>query len=537
MKIKIEGILKASEDIVEKVLSVRGLPLSWLTAGKESLLDGATMRNFKAGWDLLEKHQEGRTVIIIDNDADGITSFATMYQWLKLTYPKMDVSYVMALGKTHGIVNKIMPDPADYDLLIIPDASSSEIDKHQRLHEQGIDILVLDHHEVEQLENPYAVIINPHHPECPYENKGLSGVGVVYKFIETIDQICGDDNHTQFLDLVATGMVADVMSMKPMENKALINLGLANVQNPYIAAYLKADGRIKDKPFTPMVVGWYLAPQINALIRMGTVEDKLELCQAMIGEIDPEVVVAKIISIKGKQDRKKEPIFTRVVMDLQRAEKDTKNILVGTLPKHSPNPLTGLIAGQLSGAYQKPVLLGRVLDDGSFGGSLRSINGSSVENLKDFCEESGLFNWVAGHQAAAGFNLPAENVDKFIEYAEKNLPKVEKYFTVWTMDGDKALIVSQMNELEAHYGNGFEEILIYDEVYATKENTAIIGAKQNVFKVTGPGMDYLKFRHSTGLPQLPRVLGIVGTPNENEWNGMVTPQLFIKDWIEKELDL
>lgn len=443
----------------------------------------------------------------------------------------------MAEGKTHGIIEAVLPPINDYDLLIIPDASSSETKKHKKLYEQGKEILILDHHECEDTTEEYAVIINPHHPKCTYPNKDLSGVGVVYKFIEAIDKLIGVDNHTQFLDLVATGMVADVMSVRSMENKALINMGLNNIVNPYIKAYLKADGRVKGKPFTPNVISFYLAPQINALIRMGTLEEKLELCAAMIGAIDAEFVVAKIISIKGKQDRKKDPVFTRIVMDMQKVDRDKNKVLIGELPKHTPTSLTGLIAGQMAGAYEKPTLLGRHLDDGSFSGSIRSISGSSIENFKDFCEESGLFNWVAGHQAACGFSLPAENIDKFITYSEQYLPPTERYYSAWTIEGNKGEIIRQLAELDNHYGTDFKEILIYDEVYLTDDNVAILGANQNTVKITGSDMDYIRFRYVKEVPEPKQILGIVGTPNENHFNGTVTPQLFIKDWVVKKLEL
>lgn len=396
MNIKIEGVLDSEKNVVEQLLTIRGLDQEWLNAGPKDLHDGSLMRNFKEGYELLKKHKNGRIVILIDNDTDGITSAAVMLLWLQKTYPQMEIDYVIAAGKTHGIIFDVLPPVEDYDLLIIPDASSSEIEKHKILKEQGKDILILDHHEVEQEENEFAVVINPYHPQCAYPNKGLSGVGVVYKFIEAIDHILQVDNHTEYLDLVATGMVADMIPMTDMETKALVNMGMEVINNPYIIAYLKADGRIKGKPFTPTIVSFYLAPQINAVIRMGTVEDKIELFKAVIGEIESEYVVANIISIKGKQDRGKEPIVTRIVMDLQKSGRDKEKIIFAEVPKRTPSSLTGLIAGQLANLYQRPAIVGRTKEDGNFVGSARSINGSSVENLKDFSEGSGLFNFVAG---------------------------------------------------------------------------------------------------------------------------------------------
>ena len=537
MNIKIEGRLNSNTDVVKQLLEIRGLDENWLTADETYLNDGTLMRNFQAGYDLLEKHKNNNVIILIDNDTDGITSAATIYQWLSATYPNMNLDYKIAEGKTHGIIFPILPDSSEYQLLIIPDASSSEVDKHKILAEQGIDILILDHHEISQLDNPYAVVINPHHPECPYPNKTLSGVGVVYKFIEAIDKLNGVDNHTKYLDLVATGLVADVMSMRDLENKALINLGVAQINNPYIKAYLKADGRIKDKPFTPTIVGFYLAPQINALIRMGTTEDKIELFKAMIGEIDAEYVVASIISIKRKQDGAKEPIVTRIVMDLQKSGRDKNKVILAEVPKRTPSALTGLIAGQLASLYQKPVLLGRVNDDGNFVGSARSINGSSVADLKDFSEASGLFNFVAGHQAAHGLSIPADKVEEYLEYAEANLPKFEKFYSVFICEGDKSAVIAQLENLDSHYGPGFEEILLYDELYLMPGMAQIIGAKNNTLRIQTDELTYIKFRHKGDIPQDNKMLKIVGKPNMNYFNGMATAQIFLEDWEEGDLVL
>lgn len=143
MNIRFNGTLNSNEDVLEKILDFHGLSREWLKAGKESLYDGSQMRNFNEAFQLLEKHALNKVVILIDNDTDGFTSAATIFQWLKITYPNMQISYAVGEGKVHGIIEDTLPKEK-YDLLIIPDASSSEIDKHKMLVEQGIDILILD---------------------------------------------------------------------------------------------------------------------------------------------------------------------------------------------------------------------------------------------------------------------------------------------------------------------------------------------------------------------------------------------------------
>ena len=113
--------------------------------------------------------------------------------------------------------------------------------------DKGINILILDHHEFDLSNGEYATIINPQHPDCPYANKSISGTGVTYKFIEGVDTNEGVDFHSENIDLVAIATVADVMDSGTMDNKAIINIGLDKVTNPYFQAYHKITKRISDK--------------------------------------------------------------------------------------------------------------------------------------------------------------------------------------------------------------------------------------------------------------------------------------------------
>ena len=537
MNIKTEGILDVYKDPVETILKLRNLDTKWLNADESNLYDGHLLRNFNEGKELLYKHQNGRVVIIVDQDTDGYTSAATMYLWLQENFPNMELQYVVAEGKTHGIIFPILPPSTEYDLLIIPDASSSEKDKHKKLAAESIDILILDHHEITEVDNPYAIVINPHHPECEYPNKNLSGVGVVYKFIEAVDDDNDVDNHSKYLDLVATGLVADVMQITNLENKAIVNIGTKQVNNPYLQAYFKADGRLKNKSFDATAIGFYIAPAINALIRMGTVEEKTNLFRALIGDIDAEYTVAQIISLKGKQDRGKEPVVTRIVMNLQKEGRDNNKLIFAETPKNTISTVTGLIAGQLAGMYKKPVLLGRLHEDGFYSGSARSINKSSVENLKDFCEESGLFEFVAGHQAAFGWKLHKDKVEAFLNYAETNLPPFEQYYSVFQMANDKGAIITQLEELKEHYGPGFDDILLYDEFYLNEDMAQLIGAKNNTLRIQTDELTYIGFKYKGEIPEEGKIIRIVGKPNINYYNGQSIPQIIITDFETVDLVL
>jgi single-stranded-DNA-specific exonuclease len=285
-----------------------------------------------------------------------------------------------------------------------------------------------------------------------------------------------------------------------------------------------------------------MAPPINALIRIGEVDNKHDLFSALVGEIEPRTVTADILKIKGKQDRAKEPIVNKIAFELAKSGLDKNKIILGQIPDYAHKSITGLIAGQMANMYNKPTLLGRPDNKGNWFGSARSLNNSNVENLKDFCEESGLFNWVAGHQAAFGWSIPVENIEKFRAYAEEKLPKVEKiYYATFghKIDEDLVAAIPKLNELNEHAGPGFEEVLIYTRIDFIPSSANLIGKKANVLTLTDhkTGLEFIKFRFNDEIPERAMTMKIVGKPNINEWQGVKKPQIIIEDYEFVELEL
>jgi single-stranded-DNA-specific exonuclease len=142
-----------------------------------------------------------------------------------------NVLYRIHTGKQHGIIPTSIPE--DVKLVIAPDSSSNDHDEHKELFEKGIDVLVIDHHEADAV-SEYACVIN--NQLCDYPTKSLSGVGMVYKFCSYIDELLNADYADQFLDLVALGMVADMMDLRDFETRHLITQGLSQIRNPYFKA-------------------------------------------------------------------------------------------------------------------------------------------------------------------------------------------------------------------------------------------------------------------------------------------------------------
>ena len=144
----------------------------------------------------------------------------------------------------------------------------SELQKlYDELKECGKTVIVLDHHEAEKTSED-AIVIN--NQLSNYPNKFLSGVGVTWQFCRYIDKIMNNSKANEYLDLVALGMVADMMDLKDFETRHLVTLGLKQIRNPYLKGMVsKQSFQLRDG-ITPFGIAFYIAPYVNATIRVGS---------------------------------------------------------------------------------------------------------------------------------------------------------------------------------------------------------------------------------------------------------------------------
>ena len=271
---------------VERVLSNRGIMPSeikhYLHTTDEDILSPTLIANIDAGVKMLVRHiaQNDRVLLQIDSDCDGYTSAAVLMNYLNCLFPSFvqnNIIYRIHTGKQHGIILDTIP--ADVKLVIAPDSSSNDYEEHAALAAKGVDVLVIDHHEAEKVSENACIINNQ---LCDYPTKSLSGVGMVYKFCSRIDEFMNVDYADQFLDLVALGLIADMMDLRDFETRHLITRGLENIRNPYFHGMIKKNEFSLRDGVTPIGVAFYIAPYVNATIRMGDFDEKMMLFESML---------------------------------------------------------------------------------------------------------------------------------------------------------------------------------------------------------------------------------------------------------------
>ena len=516
--------------------------------------------------------------VLVDCDCDGYTSSAIMINYiydLKDTdYVQNKVEWFLHEGKQHGLSDAMdWIEAIGPDLVIIPDAGSNDIEQLRKLENKGIDVIILDHHEVEEgnfwfESHPHLLLINS---QCyQYPNKDLSGAGVVYQFCRMVSRVRGlEDKHIEdwYLDLVALGLTGDMMSLRSFETRRLISKGLdpACIHNPFIyEMWQKNMFKLTENP-TSWGATFYIVPLVNAITRSGTLDEKelifksmLKFCAFVevpstkrghkVGEIERVVnqAVRTCTNVKNRQTRAEDAGFelvTHLIKDNNMM--DHKVLLFQLEPGQIQPEIRGLIANKLMARYQRPccMLTKRVDEDGSitYEGSARGCDKVGVTEFKDICAATQVCEYTIGHQGAFGLGLREENIDTFIKRTDKTLEDMSSepiYYVdyIWRAQEVDPTTIIEIAEMAEFWGKDCDEALVAiqglqitsDMIQMMASNTVKITLPHNVslIKFRMPDEEYNKLVSEKGYIEI----DAVGTCNINEWNGNRYAQILLQDY-------
>ena len=556
---------------VEQVLHNRGIKLEDMDRFKypsqNDIVDPLELKNMHEGVQMLMKHvgQNDKIFIQVDSDCDGYTSSAILINYLNCLFPhfvQTKISYRIHDGKQHGLLTETIPE--DVKLVIAPDSSSNDYEQHEELHNRGVDVLVLDHHEAEKY-SEYACVIN--NQMCDYPTKSLSGAGVVYKFCCYMDELLGTTYADDYVDLATAGIIADVMPLKDFEIRQIILKGMQGFRNPLLKTMVAEDNfHFQGKALTPFNIAWYIAPYINAITRSGTQSEKQVVFESMIeflayktipstkrgckGQFETRVeqAVRTCKNVKNRQTKSKDNAMDAVLKTIENENLLENKILAIRLdPKYAADKnLTGLIANGLLDTYCRPILiLNKVEEDGKvkWQGSGRGYDKANLGSLRDLLEQSGLVDYAQGHAMAFGVSFPEENYDALVQYvneAYKDFDCAPIYSVDLIWDGAKDLSSRAFSEIadeEKIWGKGVEDPLI------AIENLRIYGKQLRLFGLDkgkptlniqlDDGSSLVKFKSSEEEYELLHsdlgyvIINAVGTCTRSNWG---IPQFMITDY-------
>jgi len=571
-----------------------------LHVGSHNINRWSDLNDIYEGIEMYRDHIEkgGHIHIRIDPDCDGSTSFTHLYNYTLKNFG-VKCTYNTASGKQHGINVKELKNLEYFDdigLFIFPDGGTYDYEAQEELTKLGKNVLILDHHspeEDEEFKKTEAIVINPQLDNYP--NKTLSGVGIVHKFLEGVDELCGFNDSRHYLDLVALGCTADNMDLRDLETRYYVLEGIKQMKNDqerrqndlpiigneFIQEIIKSkeEGRIKRINITS--IGWEIAPLLNGMARAGKTEEKMDMFKALIGEKDdryyqprrkhkeddkPEKVLETLqqnmvrtcTSVKGRQDRSKAKSVEIMEEKIEEKGLNKNKVLIVDGTGILDSTQTGLVANGLANKYKKPciILKKREDEENVYGGSGRNCNMSPIEDLKKFMTNTGNMEWVRGHKGAFGFSIKTEELFKINDTLEEMLKDVIMEDT-FLVDYEipigrlpKEQII-EVGKLEDVWGNTLQEpTFALTNIKLDVADIQLMGKKRNIVKFRKNDINFIKFyanedvlndmkmKSKVGFGKSPKVvlMDIIGTFTTNEYMDNIYPQINIVSYNVKRCD-
>lgn len=508
----------------------------------EDLHDPSDMLDLdRAAERILKAVERGERIFVQgDYDVDGITSTFLLYSVLLELGAQAEYRIPHRIRDGYGLSVDAIADAKrrGCTLVVTVDCGITANEAVDAAREQGIDVVVTDHHEPPAvLPSAYAVV-NPLRPGCPYPFKSLAGVGVTFKLVERLlEGRGGIERARDHLDVVALGTIADVVPLVG-ENRVLARLGLDRLnlgRRLGLRALVDVAG-LAGRRITSSQVAFVLAPRINAAGRMGNAEQGLRLLLAR----DAGEARDCAQSLEEENDRRRRYDESALVEAAERVATELDWPRCGSilLWSESWHPgVIGIVASRLVERYQRPALL--VALDGERGrGSGRSLPGLDLTRLLDGCTD--LLVAHGGHAFAAGFtverrHLPAlrerfESLVRTSHRPEDFVPRLDVDTDVRAGECDLDLI--EWIERMAPHGldNGEPVFQMRD---ARFENVITVGGGKHVrFNASDASgsVEAIGFGMGERATELKRAGrgDLAFVPTRNEWMGDSRVQLKLK---------
>ncbi len=359
-----------------------------------------------------------------DFDVDGQTATTLLYEGLKDLGANV-IYYIPVRSKeSHGIKLSSLKEflKNEIDILLTCDTGISENESVHYANEQGIDVLITDHHTLPTVLPDALAKVNPQRLPETHPLRTLSGVGVAYKLIEWIYHLHGNpDGSKRLLDLVALGTVADVAILTG-DNRYLVQSGLALLQYPERIGLQEVykNRKLQNGEITETHIGFYLAPLLNALGRLSDANPIVEFLTTK------DLQKAKVFAAQLENINERRKLITEQITQAIFSKFDQSKELQNqpSIIMHHPDweaGVLGIVANRLVETYQKPTILLTGNEGIGYFGSARSIEGLNI--IQAIQSNAAFLKHFGGHAMAAGLSMDPEQLTIFQDSFNKTVLK------------------------------------------------------------------------------------------------------------------
>lgn len=551
---KLEALILANRDIVDpKVVD------SFINPTLEKLHDPFLLKDMEKAIDLIiETMENGESIRIFgDYDQDGISSTMTLLDGLLYFYDDISYDIPDRVIDGYGISDRMIDRAieANVSLVITCDNGISAIDQVKKLKENGIKVIVTDHHQVSKKEDgewveqilPQAdCVINPKRLDNTYPFDDLCGAGVAFKLIQALYQRLDGDMEYLYglLEYVAMGTVCDVVSLTD-ENRIFVREGLKRINNTEkLAIRALVEENSWNREVSAYTLGFIIGPCMNATGRLSTA--KLAIDMLMEDDIEKIRTYAKKLVSLNNERKELTSIGLEKTLEIIKGKKYYNDDIIIVDVENIEESICGIIAGRIKEKFNKPtIIMTESSQDGILKGSGRSIEAYNI--YKEVFEIKDILESFGGHPMACGLSIKSEKVDDFRQKLnDKSKLKKDDFVNIINIDAqipiDKLSLefAESLQRLEP-FGKDNPKAKFADKNLFIK-NINMIGKNNNTMKMilnkNGRDIEAIKFNAQKDYKYLSDKFkaNIIGNridavfyPDINEFNGRRNLQVKLID--------
>lgn len=551
---KLEALILANRDIVDpKVVD------SFINPTLEKLHDPFLLKDMEKAIDLIiETMENGESIRIFgDYDQDGISSTMTLLDGLLYFYDDISYDIPDRVIDGYGISDRMIDRAieANVSLVITCDNGISAIDQVKKLKENGIKVIVTDHHQVSKKEDgewveqilPQAdCVINPKRLDNTYPFDDLCGAGVAFKLIQALYQRLDGDMEYLYglLEYVAMGTVCDVVSLTD-ENRIFVREGLKRINNTEkLAIKALVEENSWNREVSAYTLGFIIGPCMNATGRLSTA--KLAIDMLMEDDIEKIRTYAKKLVSLNTERKELTNIGLEKTLEIIKDKKYYNDDIIIVDVENIEESICGIIAGRIKEKFNKPtIIMTESSQNGILKGSGRSIEAYNI--YKEVFEIKDILESFGGHPMACGLSIRSDKVEEFRQKLnDKSKLKKDDFVNIINIDAQIPLdklsleFAESLQRLEP-FGKDNPKAKFADKNLFIK-NINMIGKNNNTMKMilnkNGRDIEAIKFNAQKDYKYLSDKFktNIIGNridavfyPDINEFNGRRNLQVKLID--------
>jgi single-stranded-DNA-specific exonuclease len=348
-----------------------------------------------------------------DYDVDGVTSCALLASFLGDAGGRVAPRVARrAAGYGFGTADVDAFADADCAVVVTCDLGTSDHEALAHARTRGIDVIVVDHHQVPDVEPAALALLNPHQATCRFPFKGLASVGVAFYLAAALRTRLRArawpslPDPRELLDLVAVGTIADLAPLTD-ENRVLVHAGLARLRErrrPGLRALAEVAG-LPEGVRRGADIGLRIGPRLNAPGRLGEAQLALDLLLCR-DPLDAIALAQACQDANLERQRVQERVLGEALRQVE-ALRPRPSVLVVAGEGWHPG-VVGIVAAKLVERFARPAVV-IAMDRGVGRGSARTVPGfhlyRALRRCADLCERFG------GHAAAAGLTIVKPNLE------------------------------------------------------------------------------------------------------------------------------